>query len=198
MKLSSFFFAFILFCAGNNVKAQTKQLFMDVHQLKPGSVTADDVAVAHAKDLGVQAKYGVECLNYWVDEKGGTVYCLALAPDSAALVATHKDAHGLLPQRVYAVTAGQAAAAKPGLPFFFDAHQLGTGNVTAAAVAAAHQKDLAVQGKHGVNCLNYWVAEKEGVVFCLAQANAAADMVATHKEAHGLLPVRTAQVKPGQ
>jgi len=60
--------------------------------LEPGKVTAKDVAEAHKKDLAVQKKYGVNLITYWVDEKKGTVMCLAQAPDSATLVNTHREA----------------------------------------------------------------------------------------------------------
>ena len=36
-------------------------------------------------------------LDYWVNEKDGTVMCLAQAKDSDAVKQTHKEAHGLLP-----------------------------------------------------------------------------------------------------
>ena len=45
-------------------------LFMDVHNLD-GPVTAEDVAKAHAADLGVQDSHGVHYLRYWVDEEPG-------------------------------------------------------------------------------------------------------------------------------
>jgi hypothetical protein len=54
----------------------------------------------------VQKKYGVNLVNYWVDEKAGVVMCLAEAPDADALVKTHKEAHGLLPKYVEEVRQG--------------------------------------------------------------------------------------------
>ena len=175
-----------------------QQLFIDVHQLKPGSVKASDVATAHAKDLAVQDKYNVHFLKYWVDEKAGTVYCLSSAADSAHIASAHKEAHGLLPQQVYAVTDGKAAMPKEGRDYFLDIHQLGAGNVTADAVAKAHEKDLAVQRKYDVNFINYWVDEQNGVVVCLSQAKKAKDVVKTHKKAHGLVPASIERVEQGQ
>lgn len=173
-------------------------LFIDVHHLAAGKVTFADVAAAHAKDLAAQNQYGVRFLKYWVDEAKGDVYCLSSASDTASVTATHRAAHGLLPQDVYAVTDGVAAAPKNDAPYFLDVHTLGAGSVTADAVAKAHQQDLAVQQKHGVNFINYWVDEKKGVVLCLSQARDSASVVQTHKEAHGLLPVSIAAVKEGQ
>jgi hypothetical protein len=81
-------------------------LYFDVHHLGAGKVTAEDVAGAHVKDLAVQDKYGVSFVNYWVDPKLGVVMCLAEAPDSAAMVKTHKEAHGLVPDEVHLVKQG--------------------------------------------------------------------------------------------
>ena len=176
----------------------TKQLFIDVHNLGAGNVTYEAVAGAHAKDLVTEGKYDVDFIKYWVDSAKGTVYCLVSAYDTASVVKTHKEAHGLLPDHVYPVSAGLAAAAKGGQHLYLDFHQLGAGNVKASDVAAAHQKDLAVQKKYGVNLINYWVNEKEGVIMCLAEAPDADALISTHKEAHGLIPNYVKEVKQGQ
>lgn len=178
--------------------ATAEHLYLDVHQLEPGKVKFEAVAGAHAKDLATQGKYGAHFLKYWVDEENGLVYCLASAPDTAAMLKTHAEAHGLIPEHIYPVTAGEAAKLKGKNKLFLDLHYLGAGKVTAKDVAAAHQKDLAVQKKHGVNLINYWFDEKEGVVMCLAQAKDSASLAETHKEAHGLLPNRVSQVKEGK
>ncbi len=86
---------------GNN------QLYLDVHQVPPGSVTPEDVAGAHKKDLAVEKKYGVNFIDYWVDPKAGVIMCLSQAPDSLAIKKTHKEAHGLLPSYVLKVSQGQ-------------------------------------------------------------------------------------------
>lgn len=176
----------------------TMNLFLDVHYLGAGKVTAKDVAAAHEKDLAVESKYGVNFIKYWVDEKSGTVMCLAQAPDSMALIKTHKEAHGLIPDEVYEVTEGQQAIMKGKTNLYMDLHELGAGKVTAEAVADAHKKDLAVQKKYGVNFINYWVDEKRGVVMCLAQAPDSTALINTHKEAHGLIPVKVELVQQGQ
>ena len=46
-----------------------------ISQLKPGKVKYEDVANAHAKDLAVEKKYGVDFIKYWVDEDKGL--CIA-------------------------------------------------------------------------------------------------------------------------
>jgi uncharacterized protein Usg len=177
---------------------KTSKLFIDVHRLQPGKVKFEAVAEAHAKDLAVQSKYRVQFLKYWVDEKEGQVYCLSAAPDSGAVRNTHAQAHGLLPEHIHPVTDGQAAALTGQKDLFLDIHYLGAGKVTAKDVEAAHQKDLAVQKKYGVNFINYWVNEKDGVVMCLSEAKHSNDVVHTHKEAHGLLPASVLKVKQGE
>ena len=80
---------------------------------------------------------------------------------------------------------------------FIDVHHLGAGKVTAKQVAAAHQKDLAAEGKNDVSFINYWVDEKNGVVMCLSEASDSSSVINTHKEAHGLLPASVLKVKQG-
>ena len=178
----------------------TKQLFysIDVHDLEPGKVAFADVADAHAKDLATQDKYGVKFIKYWVDESKGKVYCLSQAPNAELVSNTHKEAHGLVPSTVFEVTGGQEGTVAGNKQFFLDIHQMGPGKVTAADVAAAHEKDLAVQGKHGVNFVNYWVDEKAGVIMCLAEAPDSNAVKKAHQEAHGLVPSQVLQVKEGK
>src|SRR5690349_15027067 len=105
-------FVFVV-CAGtvlltNSLNAQTGKsevtghLYLDVHHL--GKVSASDVQAAHKKDLAVEKKYGVQILNYWLDENQGDVYCLASGPSADDLRKTHAEAHGLLPDKIYEVT----------------------------------------------------------------------------------------------
>ncbi len=172
-------------------------LYIDIHYLEPGKVTYAAVADAHKKDLAVEDKYGVKFIKFWVDEAGGKVYCLSSAPDTDAIVKTHAEAHGLLPGSIYLVTDGAEAAIEPGRDFYLDIHKIGPGKVTAQAVAEAHKKDLATQKKYGVNFIDYWVNEQDGVVLCLSQASDSTDVRKTHKEAHGLMPDYIMKVKPG-
>jgi Protein of unknown function (DUF4242) len=175
-----------------------ENLYLDVHQLEPGKVKFEAVAAAHAKDLAVEKKYGVHFIKYWVNEDKGLVYCLSSASDSESIRKTHGEAHGLLPDHIYKVTDGTVAALNSQKNFFLDVHYLGAGNVTAKDVAEAHKKDLAVEKKHGVNFINYWVDEKNGMVMCLSQAKDSASVTQTHKEAHGLVPAYVLKVKQGE
>jgi hypothetical protein len=52
------------------------------------------------------------------------------------------------------------------VPLFMDHHHKVDG-LTADAVAGAHQRDLEVQAKHGVNYMKYWFNEDTGAVYCL-------------------------------
>jgi len=175
----------------------TKQLFLDVHRLTPG-IKPEAVAQAHQKDLAVEGKYGVDFIKYWVAPDEGLVFCLASASDSESLRKTHAEAHGLLPDNIYLVEAGTEATLTGKNNLFLDIHYLGAGKVSVKDVAAAHEKDLAVEKKYGANFINYWVNEKEGVVMCLVEAKDSTALINTHKEAHGLLPDKIYRVKQGQ
>ena len=80
-------------------------LFMDVHQLD-GAVSVGDVAKAHMADLQTQGKYDVNYLRYWVDEGAGTIFCLVEAPSADAASTVHREAHGLVADRVHQVKEG--------------------------------------------------------------------------------------------
>src|SRR5438105_11962974 len=73
--------------------------YMDIHEI-PGGVTAEEVAKAHAQDVKVQNKYGVSYHRYWVNEKEGKVFCLCHAPNAEAAKQVHREAHGLLPDKI--------------------------------------------------------------------------------------------------
>lgn len=78
--------------------------YIDMHDL-PG-VKADDVAPAHAADIRVQGKYGVNYRQYWVDEETGKVFCLVEAPDRETATLVHREAHGLEAHTLYKVVPG--------------------------------------------------------------------------------------------
>jgi len=81
-------------------------LFMDVHEKLPEGASAKDVAQAHAADVKTQDQYGVKYMRYWVDEKGGKVFCLVEAPDAATAEKVHREAHGLVADRIFEVEEG--------------------------------------------------------------------------------------------
>jgi hypothetical protein len=82
------------------------------------------------------------------------------------------------------------------MPLYMDHHHKVDG-LTADAVAGAHQRDLEVQDKHGVNYLKYWFNEGAGTVFCLVDAPSKEAAAAVHQEAHGLLAEDITEVQEG-
>ena len=82
------------------------------------------------------------------------------------------------------------------MPLFMDVHRRVEG-LTEDAVASAHQKDLEVQQKHGVQYLKYWFDEGTGTVFCLCDAPSKEAAEAVHREAHGLMADEIIPVKEG-
>jgi hypothetical protein len=81
-------------------------LFMDVHESLPEGAGATDVAQAHAADVKTQDKYGVKYLKYWVNDEEGKVFCLVEAPDAETAITVHREAHGLVADRIHEVQEG--------------------------------------------------------------------------------------------
>ena len=71
------------------------------------------------------------------------------------------------------------------MPLYLDVHQK-IEALTGPAVADAHEKDLRVQHKYGVNYLRYWLDESTGTIFCLVDAPSKEAAEQVHREAHGL------------
>ncbi len=81
-------------------------LYMDVHESLPEGATVKDVMGAHEADLKTQDEYGVKYLRYWVDESDGKVFCLVEAPNAEAAATVHREAHGLVADKIYEVVEG--------------------------------------------------------------------------------------------
>jgi hypothetical protein len=79
---------------------------------------------------------------------------------------------------------------------YMDIHR-NIGKIDKEKLAEAHKKDLAVQGKHGVEITDYWYSEKEGAVFCLSNAPSKEAHQAVHREAHGMEADEIIEVKHG-
>jgi class 3 adenylate cyclase len=77
-------------------------LYMDIHNLPEGT-TPEDVAKAHARDMEIQRKYGVEYHKYWVNDTGSKVFCLAHAPNAEAAECVHREAHGMMAEKIIEV-----------------------------------------------------------------------------------------------
>jgi len=74
---------------------------MDVHNLQ--GATAVEADLAHAADLEVQGKYGVEYLQYWFNENQGKAFCLVDAPSPEAAQLVHREAHGQVAEKIIEV-----------------------------------------------------------------------------------------------
>ncbi len=82
------------------------------------------------------------------------------------------------------------------MPLYMDVRNM-EGEVTCDAVHQAHEKDLEIQGEHGVNYKSYWVAEAEGKIFCLFEAPDAGTAGRVHRDAHGLVADEIYEVQEG-
>jgi class 3 adenylate cyclase len=74
-------------------------LYMDIHRCVPG-LTIEALMGAHQKDVAVQKKYCVEYHKYWVDEIKRNVCCLVSAPDAETACRVHREAHGMVADRI--------------------------------------------------------------------------------------------------
>jgi Adenylate cyclase, family 3 (some proteins contain HAMP domain) len=74
---------------------------MDIHELH--GATAEEVAKAHAADVQLQKKYGVSYLKYWLNEGCGKLFCLVDAPDAESANHVHREAHGLVAEKIIEV-----------------------------------------------------------------------------------------------
>ena len=72
------------------------------------------------------------------------------------------------------------------MPMFMDVHNI-EGGVSGGDVANAHQADVELQSKYGVEYKRYWVDENAGKIFCLVEAPDAETAIKVHREAHGLV-----------
>jgi class 3 adenylate cyclase len=78
------------------------------------------------------------------------------------------------------------------VPLFMDRHEFE--KVTAADIAAAHLKDLEVQGRYGVLFLNYWFDEVRQHAFCLASGPDRTAVESAHRESHGMIPTQVINI----
>jgi class 3 adenylate cyclase len=76
-------------------------LYMDIHDIH--GTSEEEVAKAHAADLETQRKYGVEYVKYWFNESRGKLFCLVDAPSAEAAICVHREAHGMVAERIIEV-----------------------------------------------------------------------------------------------
>lgn len=173
--------------------------FIDVHDVGPDKVQFTGVSAAHEKDLATEWKHGVDFHMYFVNENEGKIYCISQAPNANSIYETHKEAHGLVPDQIMRVAQGEEAGLPAGnKQLYLDIHHFPPGSVTPEAIAEAHKKDIATEGKQGVHFINYWVDETNGTVMCLSTAPNEDAIKHTHKEALGLSPDTIIKVKGGK
>ena len=76
-------------------------LYMDIHEVH--GATPEEVAQAHNADLKTQDKYGVKYGKYWFNEQCGKIFCLCEAPNAEAAIQVHREAHGLVADKLIEV-----------------------------------------------------------------------------------------------
>jgi class 3 adenylate cyclase len=80
------------------------------------------------------------------------------------------------------------------MPIYMDRHYIE--GATQHVLTNAHQKDLEIQGKHGVHFLTYWFDELRCTAFCLVNAPDREAIRKAHDEAHGSVPHEIIEVDP--
>jgi hypothetical protein len=81
--------------------------YVDVHHELLKGLTVEEVARLHQKDVAIQTKYGVRCLKYWFDPVTGKAFCLSDAPSKDAVLAMHREAHGIETDEIFEVQEGE-------------------------------------------------------------------------------------------
>ena len=81
------------------------------------------------------------------------------------------------------------------MPLFMDVHTVN--GATKEAVAGAHEKDMEVQSRYGVDYKHYWVDDTTGKIFCLVEAPNKEAAERVHREAHGLVADEIYEVHQG-
>jgi class 3 adenylate cyclase len=79
-----------------------------------------------------------------------------------------------------------------GVPIYMDRHEF-TG-LTAEEAAAAHLRDLEVQGRFGVRFLTYWFDVERQTAFCLAIAPDKEAVEGVHRASHGFMAYQIIEV----
>jgi class 3 adenylate cyclase len=92
------------------------------------TVTPEELAAAHAMDVDVQAKHGVNYLSYWYDQDSESVFCFVDAPSKEAAEAVHREAHGLVANRIIEVEGNSVVRFLGGMP----AHPVGEAHADTA------------------------------------------------------------------
>jgi class 3 adenylate cyclase len=76
-------------------------LYIDIHDVT--GATPEAIAEAHSADVRCEEKYGVRYVKYWFNESRAKVFCLCTAPDADTANRVHREAHGLVAERIIEV-----------------------------------------------------------------------------------------------
>jgi class 3 adenylate cyclase len=77
-------------------------LYMDIHTVDPDTPW-EALAGAHYKDTEIQQNYDVDYIKYWFNKERGKLFCLCEAPSAEAATCVHREAHGLLAEKLIEV-----------------------------------------------------------------------------------------------
>ncbi|MDH5477963.1 MAG: DUF4242 domain-containing protein [Nitrospinota bacterium] len=80
------------------------------------------------------------------------------------------------------------------MPIFMDRHFIK--GVTKHMMDMAHEQDIEIQGRHGVQILTYWFDEKRSTAFCLMDSPDKDTISKYHSESHGNIPHEIIEVDP--
>ena len=80
------------------------------------------------------------------------------------------------------------------MPLYLDVHSVP--GATAEDLRKAHEADVSIQQKYGVDYRKYWLNEKCGKVFCLVEAPNAEAAERVHRESHGLTAEKIIEIDP--
>jgi class 3 adenylate cyclase len=81
---------------------------MDRHDL--AGATAEDLAMAHIRDVETQERFGVRYVSYWFDYERQAAFCLVDSPSPEVAEAVHRESHGLLANEIIEVKPEQVRA----------------------------------------------------------------------------------------
>lgn len=81
------------------------------------------------------------------------------------------------------------------MPLYMDVHRMDA--IDPDALAGAHERDLEVQERFGVDYRSYWYSHQPARVFCLVDAPDPESATAVHREAHGLVADEIFEVRQG-
>ena len=104
-----------------------KFLLIEAHHRGSGKVSFEDVIRAHAKDLTVEKKYGMQFLKCWLDETEGAIYCHSATVGSRQVIKAHA-AYVLLANQKFLVPDGNYLMLNRGKDFCPDGHDPWPGN----------------------------------------------------------------------